>query len=407
MRQHATTSSCRRSESAEQRRAACLTSFNPAARPLIGSLVGASRALTDLAESFPGLLFALATDFGTPARRIAAVHAVERGAPLRIAAETLGLPWWLRRLPAQAFVKPLGILPAEADFNERIGAHVPQGPSHSALWLGAVLLSARACHSEFALWVAGWAGRQPRLIARPTSEIMLRYLAAWAWYADKPETLCRKLMRRPWTPQMGIRRAVDELALWRRRLALELRLGAAPTPGFLGDGEALGHDFVALRTASDFVAEAEAMGNCLDQFSDRLESRRSHVFSIRKNGRRIADMEIGVADSDSRMPAILQLRGPRNRRASAETWQAAYAWLGSRSLKPLEIVPAELCSLEARRRACELWRPYLASRGEGDAAHELARLIGAEIGIAHEDLLVPQCSASLPPTRRKARPPGH
>ncbi len=59
------------------------------------------------------------------------------------------------------------------------------------------------------------------------------------------------------------------------------------------------------------------------------------------------------------MPAIVQLRAARNRRAPPEVWQATYAWLGGQRLEPLApdrnaIRPSK--RMEARRK---LWAPYL------------------------------------------------
>ena len=61
------------------------------------------------------------------------------------------------------------------------------------------------------------------------------------------------------------------------------------------------------------------------------------------------------------MPAIVQLRAARNRRAPPEVWQAAYSWLGSQRLEPLSPLrhtPKPMKRIEARRK---LWSPYLAA----------------------------------------------
>ena len=59
------------------------------------------------------------------------------------------------------------------------------------------------------------------------------------------------------------------------------------------------------------------------------------------------------------MPAIVQLRAARNRRASPEIWQATFSWLGSQRLtplSPLQHTPRPTARIEARR---QLWSPYL------------------------------------------------
>ena len=85
------------------RRRRRMLSFHSSVRERIEELSSASRALEDLADSFPALLFAMATGYATPARQRKALHLVVEGAPLRTAASALGLAWWTRRLPAQAF----------------------------------------------------------------------------------------------------------------------------------------------------------------------------------------------------------------------------------------------------------------------------------------------------------------
>lgn len=369
-------------ETADERRSRRIGAFSPHIRPHVRDLVDASPALADLADSFPGLLFALASGHGVEERRQAARRAVEQGLPLRAAASLLQLPWWTRRLPPQAFAAPLDRLPrCDAAFNERIVPLIPAAPAASAGWLAAVQHAYAACNGEYALWVAGWAGRRVRSAPRPDGQSFQSFLAAWAWHASEPEAPGHALLRRRWTPQMGLRRAIDEMSLWRRRLALELQVDAAPIPQWLADGQVQGYDFRGLRCAADFVSEAEAMDNCLDQFSDRLEGRRSHVFSVRKDGRRVADVEIGVTDGGCGMPMILQLRGPRNRRASPDVWRAAYAWLGGQELRALASQPASLGSDKARRTARRLWRPYLDAVADPGLQQLLATHIAAELGL--------------------------
>ena len=123
---------------------------------------------------------------------------------------------------------------------------------------------------------------------------------------------------------------------------------------------AIGFEFVALRTVDDFIAESEALDNCLDQYADQLHAGLTAVFSIRKGGRRMACVEIGLHDEDVTMPTIVQLRGMRNRRAPPEVWQATYAWMGSQALRAAVAraarAEADPKRAEARRK---LWGPYL------------------------------------------------
>ncbi len=336
------------------RRSHLVQSFHTSFRRQVGEIASRAPCLEDLAETFPGLLFALATGYGTVESRRAAVAHLAAGSRLREAARALGLPWWMRRLPPQAFNKRLAKIPDDPAFSERIVNLLPSAPALSGSWLERVLQSYRTCNAEFAIWVA----RHDRLRAPLATDPALPYVAAWAWFARHPDTLGGRLLRRPWTPGMSPRRAFDELTAWRKRVRLSLTLASLDRETWLEDGTSLGYQFVALKEIGDFIAESEAMDNCLDAFAEKLEAGISYVFSIRHNGRPVADLEIGAHPIEPNLPTIVQLRGPRNKRASPQIWRAAYAWLGSQTLRP---APALVIRSAERRRAWRaLWKPYLA-----------------------------------------------
>ena len=94
-------------ENAAVRRRRRIDAFHPSYRRFLAELTSCSPELEDLCDSFPALLFALATDYATPAQRERAFDLISAGAPLREAADALGIAWWLRKLPPQAFVAPL------------------------------------------------------------------------------------------------------------------------------------------------------------------------------------------------------------------------------------------------------------------------------------------------------------
>ncbi len=365
------------------RRRRRLSAFHSSVRERIEEVTAASRAIEDLADSFPALLFAASTEFATPARRRKALRLVVEGAPLRTAASALGLAWWTRRLPAQAFVEPLRPLPDDDVFNDRIVSFLPMSSDQARSWLWTVSYGVHACHPGFALWSAGWASRQRRTFDAAVGRDHFRYMAAWAWHAEHPLAPGFGLLRRPWTAQMGLRRAMEELTVWRRRLRLALCLGSGEAPMWVDEGDAHGYRFVALKTPADFIAESEAMDNCLDQFADRLEAGRSRVYSIRRDGRPVADLEIGTDELEAGMPTILQLRGPRNRKAQPEIWRATYAWLGAQTLRPLQPISSDAMSSTLRRSARAYWKPYFAAL-PADLATELAEMVSGDLGFKIE-----------------------
>ncbi len=365
------------------RRRRRMMSFHPSARERIEEVSATSRAIEDLADTFPALLFALATGYATPIRRRKAIRLVLEGAPLKTIAAELGLAWWTRRLPPQAFVEPLRALPDDEAFNERIVSFLPTTPDQAKSWLWTVTYGMHASGPGFALWAAGWASRQRRTFDAAVGRDHFRYMAAWAWHAGQPTAPGHALIRRPWSPQMGIRRAMEELTVWRRRLRLALCLGTGAAEPWVAEAEAMGYRFVALRTPADFIAESEAMDNCLDQFADRIEGGRSRVFSIRREGRSVADVEIGTDEFEAGMPTIQQLRGPRNRRAAPDVWRATYAWLGGQPLRPLVTSSAEVVATGLRRTARYYWKPYLAALPP-DLSAEIAEVVSGDLGFKIE-----------------------
>ena len=340
-------------ESAASRRRVRIEAFHPAYRRFIAELTSCAPELEDLAESFPALLFALVSDFATAARRARACELVCDGAPLRDVAETLGLAWWLRKLPPQAFTEPLAAFPTDQEFALRISSLIPSEARRLPMWLARVGYAYEACGEAYALWIA----RQTDLMS--PSEDVFMFLTAWAWFSLHPGHMGHRLLRRPWTSEMSLKRARDEMMVWRQRLRLIDCLGLGIESPWLNDGAAAGYSFVALRTVDDFISESIALENCLDQYADHLHTGLTGVFSIRKGARRIACVELGRHGEEATMPTIVQLRGPRNRRALPEVWQATFGWMGSQRLEPLtpqRHAPTSMKRLEARRH---LWRPYL------------------------------------------------
>lgn len=351
----------------QQRRLRLIGAFPSVSRPAVDRLARIAPALEDLAESFPALLFALATGYGSVSARRAALAAVTHGLPLREAASRLALPFWLRKLPAGAFAAPLVSPPSEPQLVNRLMSLIPSTPAAAAAWLERVLIAHNAAlaigRPELALWVAQqYRGVQPS----PRSASFLTTLA-WAWFgagrAEPGEMRGQALLLGTrWTLSLGVRRASIETRLWRERIALDVCLGSGISDTWVAEGRVGDLAFVALRTADDFIAEAQAMDNCLDRYADRLAGRAVRVFSIRRDGRAIANVEIAAHEREPGHPSIAQLRGPHNRRAPLEVWQAAHAWLGSQPLrladKRLEIKAG--ARVRARRQAA-IWQPFLES----------------------------------------------
>lgn len=339
------------------RRERRIVEFQVVARPRIASLTNGAPQLEDLADSFPGLLFSLATGYNSGSSLERAVQMTMQGAPLRLVADTLGLAWWLRRLPAGAFSEMLPMLPGESDFALRIGSFIPTDRRRAGAWLSGVSDAYLVGGREFALWTArAWGTLQA---ATPANRAGL--VSAWLWYSLTPGTQGHELLKVGWNAQMSTGAAAEDLAVWLKRVALVEWLGTGTLVPWIPDAQVGTYEFRTLRRAEDFIAAAKELDNCLEQFAGRLSNGTSTVAKISRGGKTVACIEIGLHETDPSMPAIVQLRGHKNKRVSAELWRKAYDWLAHRPIDPFHA--ERLTPSAADRHAARqgLWSPYLAA----------------------------------------------
>lgn len=371
-------------ETVTERRMRRLNSFPQPYRKYIAGLTSCAPAVEDLADSFPALLFALATGYGNVRRRQAAFEAVVGGDTLKLAAGILELPLWLRRLPAQAFAQPLPPLPSDEEFTVAAANRVPAHPRDAAIWFDRLLVSHRLAGRDFALWCL----REPRMLPPHTGDEDMQWLLAWAWASLNPAFEGHRLLRGAWTPVIGWKRARDEVAIWRKRIDLVGALAGEMRDPWFQNANVSGLDIVALRTVEDFVCESVAMENCLDQYAAHLAYGRVRIFSVRRDGRPIADVEVTLKPDDAGTPCISQVRGPRNRRAPPAVWQAVHAWLAAQSFKAIDVSST---SAQATRDAFRrFWQPYVAAaESAGLPPHVLARVLGRDARRAKPNALAP------------------
>jgi hypothetical protein len=339
-------------------------------------LMRASSRLVDLAVVFPGAIYALATRRGSADARREAVSLIEQGAPLKAVARVLDLPLWLRRLPPEAFQKPIEGLPASENFSRRVANRLPAAPAHSAFWLQSVAFGARACNEDFALWLAD----QPIFSEQGNPEQLFGVLAAYAWHSRATQTRGHTLIVVPWRPEIAFDTALCAAKSWLNRMRLVLQLGPGViTDPWLSGGQVRGYTFVPLLDRMEILAEARAMQNCADQYAERLADDRCRLFSVRREREHVATLEIGPHSREAGMLAITQLKGRHNMAAPLDVWQAAYAWLASQSglrRLPPRIPPerrlddeawAQLMAPYRRRTGGAPWLPQLASHAVFDA----------------------------------------
>ena len=327
----------------------------------IRRLMRLSPRMIDLAAVFPAALYAISREEIGPEVRRHAMELVLGGAQLKDIAAALGLPMWLRKLPPEAFSGPIPRLPSSEVYARRIVNCMPQTRGESAMWLRGTAFAAHAAHEEFAIWLA----TQSVFASDADPARMFSVLAAYAWFSSQPGKAANSLIMVPWRPEISFETSLCAAKSWlnRIRLSLQLRPGVI-TDAWLQPGEHRGLEFRPLLDSVALLEEAQAMHNCADQFSDRIARDRSRLWSIRRrNGQRLATLEIAQHPRESGVLDIVQLKARHNLPAPLEVWQAAHAWMSSQD--GLRRAPPLI--LPTRPLDPDIWTalmaPYRASHG--------------------------------------------
>jgi hypothetical protein len=329
-----------------------LRRYAPSAQVSVRALAQRDPRLADLAVSFPALLFALARPRPghDPARAIACLI---EGRPLGEAAAAADIPLWLRRLPVEGLTRPLPALPSGDLFGRRIVNHLPRSPKLTAAWLSAVSDAACWVNEQFAVWM----GREIVRDADIAGSSSLRLVHLWAWFSQHADTDGHRLMATPWRYEMGFNAARDAARAWLDRLSVELAFGARPIADlWLRPGVFEGHDFVPLDTVESIDQEAIAMENCIRDYVYDVTDGDCRLWSIRRDGQRIANLEVRRGRP---LLHINQLKATRNEPASIEIWWLATRWLHQHDL--MSVLAAQRAhrntppDMATWRR---LWRPY-------------------------------------------------
>ncbi len=376
------------------RRERRIADFQANVRPRIASLTHGVPRLEDLADSFPALLFALAAGYNPGPARDKAITLALEGATLRHIAETLDLPVWLRRLPAGTFTELMPQLPCDADFALRLGSFVPAERRRAQAWFIAVTDAYLAGGREFALWTArNWSVLMGAMLPQRVGLV-----SAWYWYSSQQGTRGHTLLLSGWDTRRSTSALSDDINVWIKRIALVEWLGNGAFEPWIPDAQIGVYEFQALRRAEDYIAAAAELDNCLEQFAGRLANGVSMVARIVRSGRIVACIEVGLHEIDPTMPAIVQLRGHKNKRVPAELWRKAYDWLSHAPIEPF--APERLTPPAADRMAArqDLWAPYIAHfEAHADpagkvAAHRLKRTLLPRIKpevAANRDRIIP------------------
>lgn len=336
----------------QERRRDRMSRFNPLFRDRIAALTCCSLEAEDVTESFPALLVALVSNYNTHSARKACFNIILSGGSIKTAAKALDLPLWLKRIPPEAFQEPISRPVSAPLLTAKISNFIPPKTNKACDWFSEVNSASDSGDEAFALWVA----RHCTSVAQSRRQLLFMSMASWAWHTDRPETIGHAILEKPWSAKMGLRRATEELTRWRRRAELACLIGQGIESPWLRPGSAEVYEFVPILTLNDFITESRAMNNCLDQYADRLGTGLIRIFSIRRNGRRIANLEVGPITSDG-IPSIVQIKAASNRQASQAVWRATQTWLES---QPVAQLPSRAGTVRKDgSKHQEFWGPYL------------------------------------------------
>lgn len=120
-----------------------------------------------------------------------------------------------------------------------------------------------------------------------------------------------------------------------------------------------GYAFVPLASTAAILDEARAMDNCVACFGDAVAKGRTRLWSMRRDGKRIATIEIGAPYRDPLLH-IKQLKRAKNAECSDDEWWAARQWLNRHDLPHLTQRGAIGRNVTTLRRSLwiSFWRPY-------------------------------------------------
>ncbi len=348
-----------------------LSRFRPELRNAAAALAARHARLAELASSFPALFLALAR----PRARFdprPVIAGVIVGAPLDELAAAAGVPLWLRRMKPQMLIAPLPRLPDSPFIRHRIVNHFPKHAKHAAWWFEAVSEAHVWAHDGFALWCAkamagGTRRRRPgrRRGSRPAALYRHRLLCLWAWHSSHDGGRASALIAVRWQPEMTLKAAWKHADDWRAAVELDLTLGSrAIGEVWLNCREMDGYDFVPLTGAAEIAAEAVAMQNCLRTYGDGLVHDRLRLWSVRRDGGRVATLCVSWLGYGP-LPDIEELKLKGNRDAPAELWWTARKWLNGHDLVALAKTDQKWDCVAFDRAAWQaMWKPYwLAKQG--------------------------------------------
>jgi hypothetical protein len=259
-------------------------------------------------------------------RKSEAVHLVDRGARLRDVAGVMNIPMALRR------VKPGVAQFANEVFCQHpdLLAFMPATTPRQHIWLPLVCWACTRVDADF----GAWAARHVPEIPGRTHHVVGSFLSDIADWAYPEKDAGREFITRPFTPSMSLKTTIELSADWHEAVAANLAEGPNATfpapwypPARLGD-----YEILPIEDAATLYREGHAMHHCAGTYSGRVLAGELYVYSIRRNGERVATLAL---HRYSGRATINQLRGACNSEPPKAITAMVLRWLRAQQPLPM------------------------------------------------------------------------
>ncbi len=353
---------------------------NAALQDGIAAAAAASPRLADLAQTHPLLFIALATGFGDPAKRTAAIEAAVAGRRLRKVCDLAGIPYCLRAVPRELCPIPLPHAEWSSDASPVLAQFVPDDLTTLSNWVHGIFFVNGTGSEHFALWLAN----RHELFSRSLLDHRhLLPLAMMSWFVRHPSHELSDLIPRLWSPRAGSRRLLNTTRAWLFRVRCRVYLPGPATPdGDVAPIEIGPYRAIELADYRSVLDEQQAMDNCLDRYGPRIASGAFAIFSLRTQaGERIANFEVGLQAREG--PVVTEIQGRANAELPPIICDRIMQWVASappilrRAAVATSSYPANAEALFA-----ELVSPYVESHRQELAEYGPVTLSGLEHDIS-------------------------
>jgi hypothetical protein len=310
-----------------------------------------SRRALQIIEAFPVLALAIYCDprgrdlpgIRSPIpteQRIVAAGLVERGASLRKIADLMDVPMALRRVKPGAADAALFAVGSHVLADELIHAHMPESLPQMKAWLGATAIASRT-GSDFVEWTAKHAleiaGRREEILS------FLDDIADWVRASrracvptqdlraalDDPFPRVRshgeEFVTRPFCSDMSLKTVKRLSHDWHEAVAnnMDGPNQLFPDPWCEG-GLVADYEILPITNSADLYREGRAMHHCVGAYSEEVRQGNAYFYSVRKDGDRIATVELIRNNPCARLG---QIRGMCNSVVGDEIKRAVRKWI--------------------------------------------------------------------------------